>query len=202
MTSRCSSSRLARISESVSMVLRLGLLLILLAPVGLFAQPPDRSQGLSAGQTQAPPFRIAVINPNRIVEESPQYEAARNTLSEEVQEREAGLRQQQEEIDRLDAQLERDGALMSEEEITRLRNDIRSRTRRLRYAKAEVQEDFALRQTELRTTLVKQVGEVVEQVAKEKNIDLILSEGVVYFSQRVDISGEVIERLKAEFKQR
>jgi outer membrane protein len=91
---------------------------------------------------------------------------------------------------------------MSEEELTKLRNDIRSRTRRLRYAKAEVQEDFALRQTELRTTLVKQVGEVVEQVAKEKNIDLILSEGVVYFSQRVDISGEVIERLKAEFKQR
>jgi outer membrane protein len=91
---------------------------------------------------------------------------------------------------------------MSEEELTRLRNDIRARTRRLRYAKAEVQEDFALRQTELRTTLVKQVEEVVEQVAKEKNIDLILSEGVVYFSQRVDISGEVIERLKAEFKQR
>ena len=184
------------------MVLRLGLLLILLAPGSLFAQPPDRSPGLSPGQTQAPPFRIAVIDPNRIVEESPQYEAARNTLSEEVQEREAGLRQQQEESDRLDAQLERDGALMSEEELTRLRNDIRSRTRRLRYAKAEVQEDFALRQTELRTTLVKQVGEVVEQVAKEKNIDLILSEGVVYFSQRVDISGEVIERLKAEFKQR
>jgi outer membrane protein len=71
----------------------------------------------------------------------------------------------------------------------------------LRYAKAEVQEDFALRQTELRTTLVQQVEEVVAQVAKEKGIDLILSEGVVYFSRRVDISAEVIDRLKAEFEQ-
>lgn len=184
------------------MALRLGLVLILLAPAGLLAQPPALTSGQSTGQMQAPPFRIAVIDPNRIVEESPQYDAARHTLSEEVQEREAALRQQQEEIDRLNAQLERDGALMSEEELTRLRNDIRARTRRLRYDKAEVQEDFALRQTELRTTLVKQVEEVVEQVAKEKNIDLILSEGVVYFSQRVDISGDVIERLKAEFKQR
>ena len=91
---------------------------------------------------------------------------------------------------------------MSEEEAKRLQNDIRARKRKLRYAKAELQEDFALRQNELRTKLVKQVEEVVQQIAREKDIDLILSEGLVYFSQRVDISGEVIERLKDEFRQR
>jgi outer membrane protein len=176
--------------------------LILLTPGLLWAETPGIAAAKSAADQSVGGIRVAVIDPNRIVEESPQYDAARNMLSEEVQEREAGLRQQQEEIDRLNAQLERDGALMSEDEIKRLRNDIRARTRRLRYAKAEVQEDFALRQTELRTTLVQQVEEVVEQVAKDKGIDLILSEGVVYFSRRVDISAEVIDRLKAEFEQR
>jgi outer membrane protein len=157
------------------------------------------AESAAVADTTAEGCRIAVIDPNRIVEESPQYDAARNILSEEAQEREASLRQQQQDIDRLNEQLESGGALMSEDEVKRLRSDIRARTRRLRYAKAEVQEDFALRQTELRTNLVKQVEEVVEQVAKEKEIDLILSEGVVYFSERVDISGEVIERLKLEF---
>jgi cell division septal protein FtsQ len=71
----------------------------------------------------------------------------------------------------------------------------------LRYAKAELQEDFALRQTELRTKLVKQVEEVVQRIAKEKGIDVILSEGLVYFSDSVDISGEVIERLEAGVRQ-
>jgi len=177
------------------------LLSVLLLPGLVLAQASEQGSGDAGATEPDAPFRIAVIDPNRIVEESPQYEAARNTLSEEVQEREAALRQQQDEIDRLNLQLERDGALMSEDEIKRLRNDIRARTRRLRYAKAEVQEDFALRQTELRTTLVQQVEEVVAQVAKEKGIDLILSEGVVYFSRRVDISAEVIDRLKAEFEQ-
>ncbi|HBG95811.1 MAG TPA: hypothetical protein DDY14_10950, partial [Chromatiaceae bacterium] len=83
-----------------------------------------------------------------------------------------------------------------------LQTDIRARKRRLRYAKAELQEDFALRQTELRTKLVKQVEEVVQRIAKENGIDVILSEGLVYFSDRVDISGEVIERLQQEFDQR
>lgn len=147
-------------------------------------------------------YRIAVIDPNRVVEESPQYEEARNMLSAEVKEREAELFDQQEAVDELSDKLERDGALMSEEEAKRLQNDIRARKRRLRYAKAELQEDFALRQTELRTKLVKQVEEVVQQIAREKEIDLILSEGLVYFSQRVDISGEVIERLKDEFEKR
>ena len=144
---------------------------------------------------------VAVINPNRIVEESPQYEAARNLLSAEAEEREAELSAQQADIDRLNERLERDGALMRQGEVSRLSNDIRARERRLRYAREELQEDFALRQSDMRTKLVKQVEEVVEQVAKDKDIDLILSEGVVYYSPRADISDEVIERLKTAFEQ-
>lgn len=157
---------------------------------------------LAAAPASAQQFKIAVIDPNRIVEESPQYEEARQTLSTEVAEREADLLDQQEAIDRLENKLERDGALMREEEAKRLQNDIRARKRRLRYAKAELQEDFALRQSELRTKLVKQVEEVVQQIAKEQNIDLIVSEGVVYFSERIDISADVVERLTEEFRRR
>jgi outer membrane protein len=161
------------------------------------------SSGILAADTgAAQDLKIAVIDPNRVVEESPQYEEARQTLSAEVSEREADLVDQQESLDRLSEKLERDGALMSEEEMKRLQNDILTRKRRLRYAKAELQEDFALRQSELRTKLVKQVEEVVRQIAKEQDIDLIVSEGVVYFSERVDISADVVERLKEEFGKR
>lgn len=157
---------------------------------------------LCAPSAVAQDLKIAVIDPNRVVEESPQYEEARQTLSAEVAEREADLLDQQESLDRLNEKLDRDGALMSEEELKRLQNDIRARKRRLRYAKAELQEDFALRQSELRTKLVKQVEEVVRQIAKEQDIDLIVSEGVVYFSERIDISADVVERLKEEFRSR
>ena len=37
------------------------------------------------------------------------------------------------------------------------------------------------------------------ELAKESGIDLVLSEGLVYFSKRVDISDQVVERLKREF---
>lgn len=157
---------------------------------------------LSGRSAIAADITIAVIDPNRIVEESPQYQEARRMLSTEAKDREAEVLNQQDDLDSLTEKLERDGALMSEDEMQRLQTDIRARKRRLRYAKAELQEDFALRQTELRTKLVKQVEEVVQRVAKENGIDVILSEGLVYFSDRVDISGEVVERLKQEFEKR
>ncbi len=144
-------------------------------------------------------YRIAVVDPNRVVESSPQYEAAGRALQGEVEDRERMLRAQQEQISELQRQLERDGELMSENELQRLKNDIRSRNRKLKYAQDEFQEDFSLRQNELRTKLARQVQEVVVELAKELEIDLVVSEGLVYYSPRIDISDQVIERLKKEF---
>nr|WP_051021984.1 OmpH family outer membrane protein [Thioflavicoccus mobilis] len=155
-----------------------------------------------ASVVQAADYTIAVIDANRVVEESPQYDAAGEALQSEIGEREKALREQQDELSKLQQKLERDAALMSEDEVQRLQNDIRSRQRRLKYAQVEFQEDFSLRQNELRTKLAKQVQEAVVELAKEKKIDLILSEGVVYSSDRIDISDEVIERLKQRFLSR
>jgi outer membrane protein len=147
-------------------------------------------------------YRIAVVDPNRIVEQSPQYEAARDALQGEVEDRERELREQQDQVAELQRKLERDGALMSQSEMQRLQNDIRSRTRKLKYARDEFQEDFALRQNELRAKLGRQVQEVVVELAKEQKVDLIFSEGLVYSNPRIDISDLVIERLKEKFKKK
>ncbi len=155
---------------------------------------------LAGGGAFAVDYKIAVVDPNRIVEASPQYDAAREALQDEIAERERSLRTQQDEVAELQRKLEKDSALMAESEIQRLQNDIRSRNRKLKYAQDEFQEDFALRQNELRTKLAKQVQEVVVELAKDEKIDLIVSDGLVYFSPRIDISDKVIERLKKEFK--
>lgn len=147
-------------------------------------------------------YVIGVIDPTRIVEQSPQYEDARAQLQKEVSEREQKLAEQQQKIVELQNSLDSDAALMSEDELQRLQADIRNRDRKVKYAQAEFREDFALRQNELRTKLAKQVEEVVAELAREENIDLILSEGLVYYSKRVDMSDKVIERLRKKFEAR
>lgn len=145
-------------------------------------------------------YIVAVIDPTRIVEQSPQYEAARAQLQKEVSDREQKLAEQQKQIAELQKKLASDAALMSQDELQRLQADIRNRDRKVKYAQAEFREDFSLRQTELRTKLAKQVEEVVAELAREENIDVILSEGLVYYSKRIDISEKVIERLRKKFE--
>ncbi len=145
-------------------------------------------------------YVIGVVDPTRVVEQSPQYEAARAQLQKEVSEREQKLAEQQQQVLELQNKLDSDSALMSQDEIARLQTDIRNRDRKVKYAQAEFREDFALRQNELRTKLAKQVEEVVAELAREENIDLILSEGLVYYSKRIDISDKVIDRLRKKFE--
>jgi outer membrane protein len=161
--------------------------------------------GLSCAATALPAtavdYVIAVIDPNRVVEQSPQYEAAREELQGQLNEREQDLAAQQAQLDELQKKLDRDAALMSSEEVQRLQNDIRARDRKLKYAQAEAREDITLRQNQMRIKLGKQVEEVVTELAKERKIDLIVSgEDVFYFSKRIDISDDVVERMKQKYK--
>lgn len=155
---------------------------------------------LSVTSISAEEYVIAVIDPTRIVEQSPQYDAARGQLQQEVSDREQKLAQQQKQIVELQTALKRDAALMSEDEVQRLNTDISKRQRQLKYAEAELREDLSLRQNELRTKLAAQVEEVVAELAREENIDLILSEGLVYVGKRMDISEKVIQRLREKFE--
>ncbi len=158
---------------------------------------------LVAWEVKAESISIAVIDPTRVVEQSPQYEAARRELQREVAKREEQLREQQRQLAKLQERLERDAALMSTEELQRLRNDIRNRDRKLKYAQAEAREDLTLRQNEMRTKLGRQVEEVVTELAREKKIDLIVSgEDVFYFSRRIDISDEVVQRMREKYRAR
>lgn len=157
---------------------------------------------ISGATLPAADYVIAVIDPTRIVEQSPQYEAARAQLKKEVGDREQKLAEQKKHLAELRQKLERNVAEMSAEELQRLKTDIRNRDRKIKYAQAEFHEDLSLRQNELRTKLVKQVEEVVAELAREENIDLILSEGLVYVSKRIDISDQVIGRLREKFEAR
>lgn len=155
---------------------------------------------LSGASLPAGDYVIAVIDPTRIVEQSPQYEAARAQLQQEVSDREQKLTEQKKQVVELQQKLEQDAALMSKDELARLQADIRNRERKVKYAQAEYREDFSLRQNELRTKLVTQVEEVVAELAREENIDLIFSEGLAYASKRMDISEKVIQRLREKFE--
>lgn len=157
--------------------------------------------GITGGPAVAETYKIAYVDASKVFEESPQYEAARNSLKNEFTRRENEILAKQKQLKQLEDELARDSAVLGEGEIKRLERDILSRRRKVKALQDEFREDLTLRQNEEFNKLRRQVTEVVKEVGKSEDIDVILSDGVAYHSKRVDISELVLDRLKERFKQ-
>lgn len=151
---------------------------------------------LLTGASFAESYRIGFVNATRVFEESPQYKSARDRLETEFSRREKELLSNQKQLKQLEEKLQRDGAVMSESEAKRLERDVLSRSRKLKNAQTEFREDLNLRQNEEFKKLRAQIREVIQDVGKAEKIDLIVSDGVVYYSKKIDISDLVLEKLR------
>jgi outer membrane protein len=146
--------------------------------------------------------RIGYLDVTRVAEESPQYKAARESLQNELQRRETDLRNTAEQLKNKESQLQRDAAVMSETQMKRAEREVIALRRKLQNSRDEYRDELSLRQNEERTKLLRQVAEVVKEIGKAEQFDLILTEGVAYASRDVDISDKVLARLKQGFRSR
>lgn len=139
--------------------------------------------------------KIGFVNATRVFEESTQYKKARDRLQEEFSRREKEILSGQKQLKQLEDKLQIDGTTMTESEVKRLERDILSRRRKLKNSQTEFREDLNLRQNEEFKKLRERIREVIQEVGQSEKFDLIVSDGVVYFSEKIDISDMVLEKL-------
>lgn len=145
-------------------------------------------------------LKIGVVIVAKVLEMAPQAEAASKKLEREFVQRDKNLAKAQQEFNKLKEQLERDGDIMSESERRKLERDVIARKRDLRRDKEEFREDVNMRRNEELGILQRRISEVILSLARDGGYDLILSDGVVFASDTVDITDQVIKRLKRPHK--
>ena len=155
---------------------------------------------LALALSAAAEVKVAFVDIEKILREAPQAEAVRQRLEQEFAPRDKKLLAMQKELRKLEEKLTRDAEVMSEAERRKLERKILEKRREFLRAQEEFREDFALRRNEELAKLQKQIFEVIKKLAEEEGFDLLLSGGVVYASQRVDVTEKVIERLKRAAK--
>tara|TARA_R110000782_G_scaffold206676_3_gene295237 strand:+ start:1103 stop:1630 length:528 start_codon:yes stop_codon:yes gene_type:complete len=143
-------------------------------------------------------YKIGAVNANRILQESPQAEAAIKMLEKEFSPRDKGLLAAQKKIKALEDKFNKDRAIMSEQERAKLEREVIAQQRDLKRDQDEFREDLNFRRNEEFGKIQKRVVVAIQKIAKENNYDVILGEGVIFASSKVDISGLVIDYLKKE----
>ena len=62
----------------------------------------------------------------------------------------------------------------------------------------EYSEDLSIRRNEELRKLEKEITKTITDIAKKEKYDLILFQGVIYASEKVDITNKVLETLKSQ----
>lgn len=142
--------------------------------------------------------KIGVVDPQRLLEDSPQGKAMMESLRSEFSPRQRTLQAQEQGLKAKQEKLQKDGATMSEDQRVRAEKELRDSAREFERSRGEYQDDFTARRNEELSRLQRTLGEEVRGYAKSQNFDIILSgETVIYATQALDITPAILTALQA-----
>ena len=144
-------------------------------------------------------LRIAFVNIPQILEQAPQADAVRETLDQEFVTRVLDLDSGDKKLALIKQRLEREAALLDEEARRKLDRELLTQEREMKRSHEEYNEDRNIRKNEELAKMQREIRLSIVTLAKELGYDMVLESGVMYASDRVDITGLVIERLKKTF---
>lgn len=146
---------------------------------------------LAQAQAQA---KVGVVNVARLLQESPQAQAASQALENEFAARRRDLENQQKDLKAREDKLQKDGAVMAEAERRNAEKALRDGQRELARKQNEFLEDLNVRRNEALGQLQRSVLQEVQAYAKSAGLDVVVADAL-YASPAVDITNQVLAAL-------
>ncbi|MGO9803634.1 MAG: OmpH family outer membrane protein [Steroidobacteraceae bacterium] len=142
--------------------------------------------------------KLAVVDFQRLAQESPQGKAVMDAMRAEFAPRERTLQAQMQSLKARQDKLQKDAATMTDEQRVRAEKDLRDGERDFERARGELQDDVTARRNEEMSRLQRTLVEEVRSYAKAQNYDVVVSsETVLYATTNYDITPGVLAALQA-----
>ena len=142
-------------------------------------------------------MKIGVVSLPALIERAPQTKIAMDALQEEFAPRQREFLAKQKEFEDLSAKAQKDFAVMGETERRNAEKDLRDLQREVTRLQNEFREDLNLRQNEEYGILQRAILKEVQDFAQQQGYDLIVGDGVLFASNSVNITEEVLRAVEA-----
>jgi len=147
-------------------------------------------------------LKIGVVSVERILTEAPQVDAVNTSMLERFGPQRDALQTLEKEITKMQENYKRNELVMTEDKLNDLKKEIITKIQKLKQNEAVLtQEVTTVRNQEL-AVLQQQVRGVIDDIAKKGKYSLVLSEGVAYTDDKLDITDQVLDKMKAAFNKK
>ena len=140
--------------------------------------------------------RVAVVNSEKVFNESSLAKAMQTRLQNEFTKRQNDLRDSAQKIKSAAEKLDRDAAVMNEAERIRRQRELADQDRELQRKQREFTEDLNQRTFEERAKIAEKANLALKQIAEQRKIDVIVQEAA-YVSPKADVTDDVIKALNS-----
>ena len=157
------------------------------------------SLGLMAAASisvNAAELKIGVVNAAKVLDQSPQKAKALARLEKEFAKRGKALEKKIKKLRSEQEKLAKDGAILSADARKAKERDLVSKQRDLQRQQDEYGEDLSIRRNEELRKLEKDIAETIVNIAKKEKYDIVVYQGVIYASDKADITDKVLAILK------
>jgi outer membrane protein len=141
---------------------------------------------------------VAVVDVQKVVNESIIGKAAKSNLEREMQKAKVKLSSMQADFEKQKADLEKQSAVLSATALEERKEGLMKKQRDVQRVYQDAQEQLGrLNEKEIRT-VVEEINAVVKDIADDRDYDFVLErdrQAVVYASSGLDITDEVIKAL-------
>lgn len=156
---------------------------------------------LAFGQTAWAENSIAVLDVAKVIASSEANKSANEKLKKMQSEIQAKINKMKTPLAEKERRLAERRSMMTSEQFLNEQTELRKEVSNFKFEAEEMQATLQAEGMKLRKEIVKTLSEVTAEVAKEKDIDVVLpSNGLVYVGDAIDVSEEVLKRLNKRLK--
>jgi outer membrane protein len=158
---------------------------------------------LFAGTSLAQGGRVAVIDINKILNESDEGMAAKRKMEARYTEIKKSVDAKQEEARKLKEEIDKQKVMLGKEKLKEKEDALQAKLNELRQMTQKGEEEMQAQQGEMTREVFRKVKVQVDAVVKAQNIALVLekSAGVIYFDEPLDITQQVLDRMQKVSKE-
>lgn len=152
------------------------------------------------GFAQTSDLKIGYVNLQELVSKAPQSKVAIEKAQKEFETRQEELKGMATEVQALREKLAKERITMSDDARKKLEDDLLSKEREYKWNQSILDEDAKIRENEILTDIKKLVFKAITEIAKQDKYDLVLTDGVIFRSARVDLTAKVLSALQKDAK--
>ncbi len=138
--------------------------------------------------------KIATIRSMDLLRDAPQMKAANDKMKAEFEKKQKDLDAERKKLEDDVKKFQREADTLSAQQRATSEKDLNTRKIDFEYKARQMGEQVQTREQELRRELQAKFAKAIEEVAKEKALDLVLQDPV-YAVPAIDITEEVLKRL-------